>query len=75
MTPKQRTGIWIAAAGAILAFREAYMLYKRQPDSTVSEAIWSVATFPLVPFATGFLMGHLFWQTTETYQEEVQQCL
>jgi len=70
MSEKRKTGIIIGLCGVILAAREAYVLLKSDPDATESEVIWSISTFPMVPFIAGFLAGHLFWQTTDTYERE-----
>ena len=29
---------------------------------TISQVVWSVCNKPFIPFLTGFLCGHLFWQ-------------
>jgi hypothetical protein len=72
-TPKRMTGMIIGACGLVLGAREAYVLLKQEPDSTESECIWSVASFPVVPFVAGFLAGHLFWQAGDVYKEEAKR--
>lgn len=53
--------VWIFASLVILALvYEAIALYRSEGD-TISEIIWRLGRHPLVPFAVGVLMGHLFW--------------
>lgn len=48
----------------------ALMLYelvafKRCNHETISEIFWRLSARPIVPFAMGVLMGHLFWQAAQ----------
>jgi hypothetical protein len=40
---------------------EGYSLSNSIPGDTLSEAVWNVKG-SLLPFASGFLCGHFFWQ-------------
>jgi hypothetical protein len=39
--------------------------FKRQNHETISEIFWRLSARPIVPFAMGVLMGHLFWQAAQ----------
>jgi len=41
---------------------EAYAIYTPETGDTISEMVWSVASYPFIPFVSGFLCGHFFWQ-------------
>lgn len=67
MQPYIRTRIVLLAALALLLVYELWVIATHQPDSTISEAIWSVARAPMIPFTFGVLMGHFFWQRQDVY--------
>jgi hypothetical protein len=61
LTDKVVLGLVVVA----LAY-EGWTLVNSVPNDTISESVWRVATArPLVPFVTGFLMGHFFWQAAK----------
>jgi hypothetical protein len=54
--------IFLGLVGALLLY-ELYALSDQRAGDTISEIIWkAAATRPILPFAMGVLMGHLFWQ-------------
>lgn len=54
--------IWILWVGIALIFAyEMWSVFNHTPGDTISEKIWKLAIHPIVPFAFGVLMGHLFW--------------
>lgn len=56
---------WVTLIVLALLY-EGWTLINHTPNDTLSEAVWAVATKrPLIPFAAGFLMGHLFWQAAK----------
>jgi len=57
-TPKIAWGIAIAF---LLAY-EAWALCNKAEGDTLSEAVWDVAQWPIVPLLAGILVGHFFWQ-------------
>ena len=52
-------GYWVLVAGLVIY--EVVALFNKQPGDTISEIHWRLAKNPIVPFAFGLLMGHLFW--------------
>ena len=56
--------LWVFAIVAILIICwDTYFTVRDQPQHTVSEIFyqWSI-NMPALPFAIGFLCGHLFWR-------------
>lgn len=58
---KKTNVAWVVAIAGLLVY-EVYTLVNKTPGDTLSEAVWSVAEHPLVPFLAGFVCGHFFWQ-------------
>lgn len=57
------TGILIWVTVATLSIYDVFVLYKEGGNATISVVMWNTAqSYPIVPFAFGVLMGHLFWQ-------------
>jgi hypothetical protein len=52
---------WIVAIVGLLGY-EAWTLTNSTPGDTLSEAVWEVSNYPLVPFLAGIVCGHFFWQ-------------
>ena len=52
---------WLIALVGLLAY-ETFTLMNGTPNDTLSEAVWDISRYPLIPFGAGFLAGHLFWQ-------------
>lgn len=62
MSRAKRTDVaWIIAIVGLLIY-EGYTLFNNTPGDTLSEAVWNISQFPLVPFLAGFVCGHFFWQ-------------
>jgi hypothetical protein len=54
--------IYIFWTGVALIFAyEVWSAVNNTTGDTISEMIWKIAKHPIVPFAFGVLMGHLFW--------------
>lgn len=48
----------------LLLVYEGLTLANRRTGDTISEIHWRLAReYPIVPFALGVLMGHLFWRS------------
>lgn len=58
---KKTYAAWLIAIGGLLAY-EGWTVANNTPGDTLSEAVWSVASYPLVPLLVGILIGHFFWQ-------------
>lgn len=58
-----RTTAWVVSlTTAALIGYDVYAVLCLPPGSTISEVLLGAALhYPIVPFAFGFLMGHLFW--------------
>ena len=56
--------ICILVVGAItLALWDVFAAAQPVSGDTISEVVWAVsAKHPIIPFALGVVMGHLFWQ-------------
>jgi len=52
---------WVIAIAVLLVY-EAYAVGNHIPGDTLSEAVWAIADYPLVPFLAGIVCGHFFWQ-------------
>lgn len=60
---KDLTGIVVVAALGFLLSWELWTVYNSVPADTISENVWrAIEGRPFIPFLTGFLMGHFFWQ-------------
>lgn len=58
--------VFLGLVGGLLAY-ELVALSNQDEGDTISEIIWEATTQrPLVPFALGALMGHFFWQRSES---------
>lgn len=58
-----KTGRVVLVALIALLGWETWTLVNAYPGDTISETIWSASeATDLVPFASGVLMGHWFWQ-------------
>lgn len=55
---------WVFLALIVAMFLYEFVaMSNRAPGDTISEIIWKVtANYPILPFLTGFLCGHFFWQ-------------
>lgn len=54
--------IYVLLAGVVLLFvYECWAAATHTPGDTISEIVWRASRRPIVPFAFGVLMGHLFW--------------
>ena len=61
--------MWGGAIVALIAY-EVYTLANKEDNDTLSESTWRVtARQPIVPFLSGVLMGHFFWQSSDRYEE------
>jgi hypothetical protein len=63
--------ILLVTATILIAFD--FAIIRIWPDSTISQVLLTVAhQYPVVPFAFGFLMGHLFAPQTgaDTWQNQ-----
>ena len=51
----------IALVSAVILY-EVVALLNGKPGDTISELIWSMTQkWPIIPFAVGVAVGHLFW--------------
>jgi hypothetical protein len=49
---------------ALVAFWDLVCLLRESPNCTVSFVVYKYSQeFPVLPFAFGMLMGHLFWRS------------
>lgn len=56
------TGEFLVLSAIVVIAFDVWTMVKRGADTTVSWTLYSVAQkYPVVPFAIGMLMGHLFW--------------
>lgn len=54
--------VFIMLVASLFAY-EFIALGNKSKGDTISEIVWTVTKdYPLVPFLTGFLCGHFFWQ-------------
>ncbi len=54
--------VFLGLVGGLVAYELTAILTHDEPD-TISAIFWDAATNrPILPFAMGVLMGHLFWQ-------------
>ena len=54
--------IYLLLAGVVLLFGyEFWAAANGKPGDTISEIVWRASKRPILPFAFGLLMGHLFW--------------
>ncbi len=56
------TGRAWGAAILLLLVYEAYAVMNACPGDTLSEWVWLYGQHPMVSFAAGVLVGHLWWQ-------------
>lgn len=62
MNVKTITGIVIVAAFLIIVGYDVWAVLQGGIDSTISAVVFDFAhQYPIIPFATGVLMGHLYW--------------
>lgn len=54
------TYVLLAGVTLILIY-EIWAIKSEAKGDTISELIWRASKRPIVPFAFGLLMGHLFW--------------
>ena len=52
---------WLATIAGLLVY-EVYTLMNGIPGDTLSEAVWMASGRPLIPFLSGLVCGHFFWQ-------------
>ncbi len=52
---------WGAGILIVLAY-EAWAVMNNIPGDTLSEWVWVHAQHPMISFAAGIVIGHLFWQ-------------
>lgn len=56
------TSIVIALVVASLIGYDVWTAIEHGGPSTISWTLWTLAKgYPVIPFAIGFVMGHLFW--------------
>lgn len=70
----RRTAAVVGVTALALLVYEGYTLANgeagEEAGDTISETVWrGLALHPIVPFAFGFLAGHLVWQQRRVYQE------
>lgn len=54
----------LAVAFGVLSYAEFRALLDNRKGDTISEQVWKVNDkTPLLAFMSGFLAGHLFWQS------------
>lgn len=53
------TAVFLVLIAALFLY-EGVALYRHRGE-TISEIFWRASNRPLIPFAMGFLMGHLFF--------------
>lgn len=71
MSIKKITQLVIIATIIVLSVYDAFALSLGGMDATISLTIWKTSLrYPVIPFASGFLCGHLFWQNT-FYKDEI----
>jgi hypothetical protein len=59
---KKITGALLLIAVAVLGIWDIIVATNSTKGDTISELVLDLAVGnPLLPFATGFVMGHLFW--------------
>lgn len=58
---RRTVAAWMVAVVGLLAY-EGYALLNGTPGDTLSEAVWRYGQHPMLAFAVGVLVGHLFWQ-------------
>lgn len=62
MNVKQITGVFIVAAFLIIVGYDVWAVLNGGIDATISAVVFDFAhQYPIIAFATGVLMGHLFW--------------
>ncbi len=60
MTRKLTILIMLITTASLIAFDVAAAYFG--DHATISQIVWDYSTqFPLIPLATGILLGHLFW--------------
>lgn len=59
MTPR-RWVFW--ALLFLMGIYEVYAIATPASGDTISEMVWGLARFPIVPFVFGLLSGHFFWR-------------
>jgi len=60
---RKLTPIFIAVAVAIIAIYDIIAFATGGTGATISCWFWEASKVrPVIPFATGFIAGHLFWQ-------------
>ena len=61
MSGKRLTALILLAAVILLAGYDLFAVLQWDVDSTLSVVIWEASLkIPAIPFAAGFLCGHLF---------------
>ena len=59
---KRLTGLFITAVVLIIGVYDVVAILGFGTDATISRVLLGTSvTTPAIPFAIGFLMGHLFW--------------
>lgn len=58
---KRTVTAWLVAITLLLAY-EGYAVLNEIPGDTLSEAVWKYGQHPMLTFAVGVVIGHLFWQ-------------
>ncbi len=52
----------VAAAIALLLIYDVIIVLKKGGSATISWQMWSISKqYPVIPFAIGFIMGHIFF--------------
>lgn len=56
---------WVVGIAALLVVEVVQLARKRE---LLSQVVWRLSgRYPLIPFATGVLCGHFFWQSAALY--------
>lgn len=62
MTLPQVTAIFLAVVLILVGLYDALIGISGIPDATVSKVVQDISSrHPILPFAVGVLIGHLFW--------------
>lgn len=59
--PKKVTISILIAAALLLIGWDVYVAANKDSGDTISEVLLWVSKHPVLPFALGVVMGHLFW--------------
>lgn len=52
----------IIVTAAVLITFDVWAGLNGRADDTISQVIWKISKYPIVPFTFGLLMGHFFWR-------------